>query len=64
MWHGCRLSADGGLVAVQSLREDGPNVQVWSTTGGELVMEATQRPAWVGAARFSPRRRPHSDGGR
>jgi WD40 repeat protein len=48
------LSADGTLLAVQSLREDAPNVQVWDTTGGRLVMEAAQRPAWIGAARFSP----------
>ena len=51
---GVDLSADGDLVAVQSLREGGPNVQVWSTAAGEVVMQATQRPAWIGAARFSP----------
>lgn len=48
------VDADGGLVAAQSQLFDVPNVFVWDTRSGEVVMEVTHRPAWRGSVAFSP----------
>jgi WD40 repeat protein/DNA-binding SARP family transcriptional activator len=48
------LSDSGDLVAVQTEGSDGPNVFVWNVVTGDLVLEATHRLQWRGAARFDP----------
>jgi WD40 repeat protein len=49
------LDPKGELIAVQQTDVDsGPNVQVWNVDTGALVMEATHRAQWIGAANFNP----------
>lgn len=48
------LDSTGRLLAVQTIAEDQPNVQVWDTESGDLVLSVTHRPEWIGVVAFSP----------
>jgi WD40 repeat protein/DNA-binding SARP family transcriptional activator/energy-coupling factor transporter ATP-binding protein EcfA2 len=48
------LDDTGRLVAVLTLEESQPNVQVWDTQSGELVLAVKHMPQWIGAVVFSP----------
>ena len=48
------LDNTGKLMAVLTEEESQPNVQVWDTESGELVLAVTHTTQWIGAARFSP----------
>jgi WD40 repeat protein len=48
------LDSDGGLVAVQTITEVRPNVQVLDTHTGDLVVEMDHMPSWIGAVDFAP----------
>lgn len=48
------LDSTGRLLAVQTIAEGQPNVQVWDIESGDLVLSVTHRPQWIGVVAFSP----------